>query len=350
MREGLFALLTAAAVSVAVIPRAVGAISEEGGEYLARLGTGSLYVYYTEADKPAAEENSAEDSLFESAEGYLQESEERGEVSADGAAEAESAVIPPDAIAVQAVNLSRQEVTDLPALLLANETGYSVNLDSIVSESLHIEGGAVLIIHTHGTEAYLPEGREYYSADEDFRSTDIAENVVAVGEEFAAALRTADIKVYHDLTMYDEHSYSNAYTASRSACREWLSAHPEIKYILDIHRDSVTDSEGVNQKPLCTVSGEKVAQVMLVIGTDEAGASHGGWRTNLAVGAKYQQLLNEHPTFARPIYLRRASYNQQLSSGAMLLEIGSAANTIEEARAAARLAAEAFVKLYNSLS
>lgn len=88
---------------------------------------------------------------------------------------------------------------------------------------------------------------------------------------------------------------------------------------------------------------------MLVIGTDAAGANHGAWRNNLSVGAKYQQYLNEHPTFARPVYLRRASYNQQLCVGSMLLEVGSAANTLGEAKAAARLAGEVFCTLYDDL-
>ncbi len=334
MKREIFALIIAAAVSLTAVPQGVAALSPEGSEYLVRLATGSLYVPYTFTDKPYE----AEETVEESVEALSRESHD------------ESLAMPDNAIAVQAVNLSRLEAGDPPKLYLINETDYSVDLDAMALTPQRVQAGAVLIVHTHGTEAYLPDGVEYYTEDEDFRSTDNAENVVAVGEVFAQALRSAGITVYHDTTLFDADSFSSAYTSSRKACRSWLAEHPEISYIIDIHRDAVTDSDGLNQKPLCTVNGQSVAQVMLVIGTDEAGATHGDWRTNLGIGAKYQQLLNQNIGFARPIYLRRASYNQQLSSGGMLLEIGSGANTITEAKAAASLAGQAFVQLYKELS
>ncbi len=347
MKEGIFALVTAVAVAFTAIPKGAAAISDKGGEYLERVATGTLYVPYTAADKPISREESPQPEAppFYKEEGSAEE--ESAEENSESVGEERP--VPDNAIAVQAVNLSRLEPTDPPALLMSNETDYSVDLASVASKPQHLGGGAVLIIHTHGTEAYLAEGAEYYFEDEDFRSTNRAENVVAVGAEFAQALESKGIQVYHDQTMYDEHSYNNAYTASRSACREWLETHPEISYIIDIHRDAVTDAQGINQKPLCKVEGQSVAQVMLVIGTDAAGANHGGWQTNLGVGAKYQGYLTEYPSFARPIYLRRASYNQQLCRGSMLLEVGGTANTLTEAKAAARFAAEAFSRLYTEL-
>lgn len=336
MKEGIFALLTAAAISVTVVPQAASAVSPEVGEYLTRMATGTLYVRYDGEDKSVPESEAVPELPF-----FESEIEESPEESMG----ADLPEIPQGAVAVQAVNLSRLEVTETPRLLLANETKFTVNLDNLADKTQKIKSGAVLIIHTHGTEAYLPPNVEYYMEGEDFRSTDKKENVVAVGEEFAAVLRANGIEVYHDQTMYDEHSYTNAYAASRAACRQWLADHPEISYIIDIHRDAV----GETQKPLCIIDGVKTAQVMLVIGTNEAGANHSGWQDNLSVGAKYQRHLNNYPTLARPVYLRRASYNQQLCKGSMLIEIGSAANTIDEAKEAAKLSAEAFCKLYNEL-
>ena len=343
MKQGIFVIITAIAISVTAVPKGVAAIPAKGQDYLHRLASGTLYLPYTAADKQLSlteESLWAEESVEEpSTEEIIEE-----EISVDV-----GSTIPADAIAVQAVNLSRLEATETPKLILANETSYSVDLNTLAATPQSIEKGAVLIMHTHGTEAYLPSGQNYYLQDEDFRSTNREENVVAAGAVFAQTLEKAGITVYHDQTLYDEHSYNNSYTASRNACRNWLNQHPEIRYVIDIHRDAVSDSKGQSQKTLCTVNGQSVAQVMLVIGTDAAGANHGGWRTNLSVGAKYQSLLNANPSFARPLYLRRASYNQQLCTGSMLLEIGSAANTLDEAKAAAVIAAEAFCKLYNQL-
>ncbi len=341
MKKGIFAIITAAAISIVTVPKGAAAIPDKGQAYLERLATGTLYVPYT-ADKPMYSEKE-EHSTEESTEYVIFEESTHEESTS------EELAMPEGAVAVQAVNLSRLEPTDNPKLLLSNETKYSVNLENLAATTQNIGAGSVLIIHTHGTEAYLPSGQEYYLEGEDFRSTDIEENVVAVGTVFGEVLESHGITVYHDQSLYDEFSYNNSYTASRSACRQWLQQHPDIRYVIDIHRDAVTDGSGQSQKTLCSVEGQSVAQVMLVIGTDEAGASHGAWKTNLSVAVKYQQYLNAHPTFARPLYLRRASYNQQLCGGSMLLEVGSAANSLDEAKAAASLAAEAFCKLYCEL-
>ena len=338
MKRGqqLIAIVLAMSLSLLAIP-AAKALPESAEEYLVRLATGTLYIPYTALgrDKPHAEPEKAPAVLTDEEERLPEEGKDSQEVA-----------IPQNAIAVQAVNLSRLEVTDTPALLLSNETKFAANLTALSKKDIDKKRGAVLIIHTHGTESYLPDGVEYYTEDEDFRSTDRKENVVAVGAAFADVLRDEGIQVYHDTTMYDENTFNNAYTASRTACRQWLKDHPEISYIIDIHRDAVTDGDGKGKKTICTVNSEEIAQVMLVIGTNEAGANHPCWEKNLTLAVKYQELLNAYPTFARPIYLRRASFNQQLSSGSMLLEVGSAANTITEAKAAARLAAERFALLY----
>ena len=327
----LFILFSAIVIlSLTALPAAAAEIPQSVSEYMARLAVGKLYVpYYTISSEAESEESVEQEH---SQPWYPPQAEEHSEES-----------VPDGMIAVQAVNLSRYELFETPPMLLINETSYTADL---LNEAKDLKGGAVLILHTHGTEAYLPDGAEYYTEDEDFRSTNEAETVVAVGEAFAGVLREAGIEVYHDTTMYDARDFQNAYAASRAGARTWLSRHPNIRYIIDIHRDAVTRGDA-SCKTLCLGTAEPTAQVMLVIGTDAAGANHPKWTKNLAVAASYQRLLNDHPTLARPVYLRKASYNQQLSEGAILLEIGSAANTITEAKNAAVLAAKAFVKLFS---
>lgn len=350
MKKGTccFILIATIVFAFTVLPYGAKALPVGAGEYLNRWATGTLYVPYTAiaTDKQAESESVA---LETSSHPHSSGDTDTGDVTEEASTEEQESIIPQGAIAVQAVNLSRLEADEAPRLLLINETEYTPNPERLALSDITIKKGAVLIMHTHGTEAYLPEGVGYYTEGEDFRSTDKSQNVVAVGEEFAQVLREGGITVYHDTTLYDESSFGSAYTASRNACKQWLADHPDISYVIDLHRDAVTDQSGKSQKPLCYVNGTPTAQVMLVIGTNEAGASHPYWENNLSVATKYQALLSAHPTFARPIYLRRASYNQQLATGAMLLEVGSGANSIDEAKAAARLAAECFVALYHSL-
>lgn len=330
MKKIYIVFLAVIVLALTAIPAAASDMPPGLCEYMARLAVGRLYVPYY---KVMASTQEKEDEVVL----YKPETE-------SGEEESSEDVPPAGMIAVQAVNLSRYEPTDTPPMLLVNETKYTADLYEGAEK---IPKGAVLILHTHGTEAYLPDGAKHYSVDEDFRSYTEAETVVAVGTVFAEALRAAGIEVFHDTTMYDAKSFDNAYAASRAGAKAWLEKHPQIRYVIDLHRDAVA-REGVGCKTLCSGTTEPTAQVMLVIGTNEAGAAHPYWRQNLAIAATYQEHLNAYPTLARPVYLRRASFNQQLSEGAMLLEVGSAANTITEAKNAATLAATAFAEMWKN--
>ena len=80
---------------------------------------------------------------------------------------------------------------------------------------------------------------------------------------------------------------------------------------------------------------------MFVVGTDEKAGRHTGWETNLALAVKLQSALAAiSPSLVRPVYLRKASFNQDVSPGALLIEIGSQGNTAEEAAYSAYLLAK----------
>ena len=337
-----YLLLLAAVLSLTVLPAAAAEIPAGVSEYMARFAAGKLYLPYYEAE--SAEEEPSESGGASKEEASAVVSESSADVSSGKDEEAES----PRAVAVEAVNLSRLSEGERPELLLMNETSYVACPRSAADTPLTIGKGAVLILHTHGTEAYLDDGADSYEEGESFRSTDKKKNVVAVGEVFAGVLKDAGIETYHDTEMYDEKDFANSYNASRAAAKKFMQKNPRVRYIIDIHRDAVFGADGKAKKTACRAEGKDCAQVMLVVGTDEAGAAHSDWRSNFCVASKYQ--LNAYPMLARPVYLRKASFNQQLCRGCMLLEIGSGANTLPEAKFAAKLAAECFVKLYEELS
>ena len=237
-----------------------------------------------------------------------------------------------------------------PQFLLSNQTKFTVSPpDGGLPFAFPKDATepVVLIIHTHGTESYLPDGVNYYTENDTFRSTDINENVVSVGKVISDELNKAGIVTIHDTTMYDEASYNAAYTNSRNAVKKWLAEYPSIKCVIDVHRDAIVTVDGKNIKPLVNIDGTDTAQLMLVVGTNEAGAAHPYWKTNFSFAACLQQNANiQFPRLMRPLNLRRASFNQQLCQGFFLLEVGSCANTITEARTAAALFAEIFADTY----
>ena len=203
------------------------------------------------------------------------------------------------------------------------------------------EGPQILILHSHGSEAYSQNDGDRYQESDSFRTTDCTHNVVRVGEEMAEVFRAHGFQVVHDTNLYDYPAYSGAYERSQAAVQDWLAKYPTIKIILDVHRDALVGTDGAIYKLVSPENGKKTAQVMLVVGTDSGGANHPGWANNLALAIRIQkELISDYVSLARPIALRSSSYNQELSPGSLLVEVGGHGNTLTEALDGARLFAE----------
>lgn len=209
------------------------------------------------------------------------------------------------------------------------------------------EGPKVLIVHTHGSEAYtMPEGQEYVSSG-DCRTTDCDFNVVRVGDELARILEDAGIEVLHDKTLYDYPEYSGAYGRSQQAAEDAIAAYPTISLVLDIHRDAISDADGNPYKVVSNVAGINAAQMSFIIGTDGGGLEHPAWKENLKFAAALQQqILEDYPTLMRPVSVRNSRYNQHVSPGALLVEIGAAGNSLDEALLSARLLGKALADMF----
>ena len=228
---------------------------------------------------------------------------------------------------------------------IENRPGLELDVAAMAEAQLTLnlpeEGPQVLIVHTHGSEAYTPDGTDTYVATGECRTTDTEKSVVRVGDEIAKVLTEMGLTVVHDTALYDYPEYNGAYDRSLAAVESWLEQYPTIQVVLDVHRDALIGSDGTVYKPITTINGEKCAQVMLVMGSN-ALYDHPGWLENLALAVQVQKEMNTlWPTLARPIGLRENRYNQQTAPGAMLVEVGSHGNTLQEALAAARMFARA---------
>ncbi len=200
----------------------------------------------------------------------------------------------------------------------------------------------VLIVHTHGTEAYSPEGAvSYDGVSELARSSDITENVVSVGAVMAEILNSKGISTLHCTVMHDKQSYRDSYSRSAETVKKYLEQYPTIKYVIDVHRDSVTNKDGALLRPVTVADGKAAAQVMCVVGSDEGGADYPNWQDNLSFALKLRDALNDrYDGISRPVCLRPSAYNQQYAPVSILLEVGASGNYLSEAKEAARLCAE----------
>ena len=207
---------------------------------------------------------------------------------------------------------------------------------------------AVLIVHTHGSESYTKELGQTYQETAQYRTLDEHYNMVAVGDLLAALLEAAGIRVIHDRQLHDYPSYTSSYNNSRKSVKEYLQEYPSIRLVLDLHRDAGENSDGSQFATHAQVDGKDSAQIMFLVGTDESGNYHPRWRDNLAVAAKLNVLMeNINPGITRKTTLRAQRFNQDLADIALLVEVGSAGNTLQEALTAIPILADAIIALKN---
>lgn len=235
------------------------------------------------------------------------------------------------------------------AIAIGGSAESTVDKTSLLLSPLNMRAGTepqVLIVHTHASEAYTPEAGWEYTQTEKYRTLDPEYNVIRVGEAIAEELRSLGIAVIHDTTVNDAPQYQGAYERSYDCIAAQLAAHPSIQIVLDIHRDAAEDDEGNALPRQTVVNNEDCAQLMLVVGTDEGGLEHPNWRENLSFALKLQALLNRSaPTLCRDLSLRTERFNQHFTPCSLLIEVGSAGNTLAQALPSAKYLARALAQL-----
>lgn len=222
--------------------------------------------------------------------------------------------------------------------------GYDIDVLSLLQTplvwDLTGEEPTVLIVHSHGSESYQNTAKTSY------RTLDTGDNMISVGERLVKELAKRGIRAVQDPTMHDQPSYNKSYTQSRKAVKSYLEKYPAVRLVLDLHRDAIADSKGNQLGYTVKVDGEKVARMMLVVGTDASGKKHPNWQENMAMAVKlHAQLQKQVSGICRPISFRRQRFNQDLSSGAVIVEVGAAGNDRAEAIKAMEVLADGIAAL-----
>lgn len=230
-------------------------------------------------------------------------------------------------------------------IYIKNDTDYSIDIPSLLSQKTNIaissQKPAVLIVHTHGSEAYTPDSNNWYEPTDTDRTTDTNYNVVRVGDEIERILNEKGIQTLHARVLNDSPSYNGAYNRTLDVISTMMKENPSIKFVIDVHRDAMITASGKKYKTVAQINGRQTAQLMLVAGTDAGGLQHDHWRENLAFMMKVQDKMNTtYPGIMRPINIRAARFNEHVTTGSMLLEVGTSGNSLDEALYSASLFAE----------
>lgn len=230
-----------------------------------------------------------------------------------------------DPISLVSVSLAQKQAT------INNYTSYAVDEEALLNHKFEFYTGkgvpVVLIIHSHVSECYAPDGASEVSSSFNFESTDRTQNIYAVGEAVAEVLSASGVGVIHAT---EEASDPQALIA------EYRDAYPSLRFVLDIHRDGIYTTDGRIVRTDGKIADTPAAELMLAVGTNsENGGSD--WQKNLAAAYQLSSMISEaEPNIMRSILLRPEGLGQQYASSSLSLYVGTTGNTLSEALTSAR--------------
>jgi len=184
------------------------------------------------------------------------------------------------------------------------------------------------IYHTHNAESYAGNGNK------DREPGGINGDVVRIGQALADELNRMGIRAAHSKEINDE-IYSESYDNSYLVARNMLEEHPTIRILLDIHRDGLPPQVG---KSSVKIGDRDAAKILVVLGQKNP-----NWEKNKEIADNLIAAADKiYPGlfFNKIRYASQARYNQHLTAGSLLLEVGSQLNTYEEALSSVKPLAE----------
>ena len=207
----------------------------------------------------------------------------------------------------------------------------------------------ILIMHTHATESYVPAATDPYDENYAFRSTDNSRNMTAVGKVMADTLNSLGYNTLQDVTLHDYPSYNGSYDNSRQTVEKYLRQYPSIKIVLDIHRDAV-ERNGSPVAPVVTINGAEYAQIMIISGRDNGYMNMPNYRENLKFATAVQNsVAGLYQGMVRPVLFDYRNYNQQLTTGSILVEIGTHGSSLTRAKRSAAAFAHSLARALDNM-
>jgi len=225
---------------------------------------------------------------------------------------------------------------------VAAETGAAIDASDKANPN-----SQVYIYHTHNRESWKNVSR--YAKGSSIDDPDI--NITLVGKQLGTILQKKGISAItgsDDIAKKLEEqkrSYSESYAESRKAVNAAMKTNPSLAYFFDIHRDS----DVPRSTTTVTMNGKSYARILLVVGTN-----HPDYVKNKKFAEALDALLDKkYPGLSRGVLLKgskegNGEYNQSVSPGSLLLEIGGANNTLQESLLAAEAFADVFADYYKS--
>lgn len=292
---------------------------------LKKILVSELVIFSTEEEKLMEKENQEEVIEFE--EEAKQENVQENNENIEKVATIIDTSLPTEVISTN--NKNDTFTNTYNSVKIKNESKYQLTEEMIIPNVELSNKRDIIIYHTHTCESYTPTEANNYVASGNFRTTDLNFSVARVGTELTNNLQARNFNVIHNTTYHDYPAYTGSYTRSLSTIKNILNENPNSEFIIDLHRDALGSNS--SYAPCVKIGEEKVAQIMFVIGTDGGGLEHKDWLYNFKLAVKIQEKANQmYPGLFKPIILRDSRYNQHVTKGACIIEVGATGNTLEE--------------------
>lgn len=195
----------------------------------------------------------------------------------------------------------------------------------------------VAVYSTHSSEsytAYSGESKVYGEQGGVYRASAV----------LADELAEAGIGAVVNETIHDWPDWNKAYANSLKTAEGLLAAYPNLRLLVDMHRDA-----GVSRADsVAVINGQTAAKIMLVCGSDKR-YTHPNWRQNKELMEEIAAKMEEmYPGLLRRVSVQTGRYNQHISPRAILVEMGTTENTIDEVEYAARLLADVLAQVLSA--
>ena len=181
----------------------------------------------------------------------------------------------------------------------------------------------VYIYNTHQLEEYSSSMTYDYSVKPNVM---IASYVMRekLGENgISSVVETKNVKEFLN---NNKLSYNRSYLATENFAREMMNTYPSIKYLIDVHRDSVNYNATYYEE-----NGKGYARVLLVTGLEHTPESN-----NEGFADKLNEIIKKnYPGLSRGVLKKKVDtvgelYNPNLNGKSVLIEVGGVDNKIEE--------------------
>lgn len=212
----------------------------------------------------------------------------------------------------------------------AEEDNYS-NLEYLKQVSYYMEdpnkvdiqNPIVYIYNSHQLENYNNNNLEIYGITPNVLMASYLLKEKLNQKGISSIVEDTNLTEFLSLNNWD---HSNSYKASRIFILDKKNTYPSLKYYIDLHRDSVG-------KKISTVSikSKDYARILFVVGLE-----HDNWNSNYNLANDLNNLFNDkYPGLSRGILKKEGPtvngiYNQDISTGSMLIEVGGVDNNISE--------------------